>query len=117
MVSICYVGFPCLDVVCDELCYCVESFVHIECYSNCSCRGAICLNPFAMVLFYVCSAVTVVCCVVLCIRVAWVWLICLLLCKEEGSSPVSLQILKGWMWTCMGYPCLCLCCDLGWELW
>ena len=25
----------------------------------------------------------------LCIRVAWVYLVCLLLCKEEGSSPVS----------------------------
>ena len=44
--------------------------------------GAISLNPFATVLFSVCSVVTVV----LCTRVAWV---CLLLCKEEGSSPVS----------------------------
>ena len=25
-----------------------------------------------------------------CTRVAWVCLVCLLLCKEEGSSPVSL---------------------------
>ena len=25
----------------------------------------------------------------LCTRVAWVCLVCLLLCKEEGSSPVS----------------------------
>ena len=33
--------------------------------------GAIWLNPFATVLFNVCS------------------LVCLLLCKEEGSSPVS----------------------------
>ena len=32
-------------------------------------------------LFNVCSAVTVECCVVC--------LVCLLLCKEEGSSPVS----------------------------
>ena len=46
--------------------YCVESFVHIECYIHtvivCE-GGAIWLNPFAMVLFNVCSAVTVVCCV------------------------------------------------------
>ena len=42
---------------------CVESFAHIECYSDCSCRGAIWLNPFATVLFSVCSAVTVECCV------------------------------------------------------
>ena len=28
-----------------------------------------------------------------CTRVAWACLVCLLLCKEEGSSPVSLQLL------------------------
>ena len=28
-------------------------------------------------------------CVVFCTRVAWVCLVCFLLCKEEGSSPVS----------------------------
>ena len=33
----------------------------------------------------------------LCTRVAWVCLVCLLLCKEEGSSPVSLQLLRGGM--------------------
>ena len=49
--------------------------------------GAICLKPFATVLFSVCSAVTVECCGLY--RVAWVCLVCLLLCKEEGSSPVS----------------------------
>ena len=27
--------------------------------------------------------------VVFCTRVVWVCLVCLLLCKEEGSSPVS----------------------------
>ena len=50
--------------------------------------GAIWLNPFPTVLFSVCSSVTVECCV-LYPRVAWVCLVCLLLCKEEGSSPVS----------------------------
>ena len=67
--------------------YCVESFAHIEGYSDCSRMGAIWLNPFARVLFNVCSAVTEECCV--CTRVAWVCLVCLLLCKEEGSSLVS----------------------------
>ena len=43
--------------------YCVESFAHIECYSGCLCRGAIWLNPFVTVLFNVCSAVIVECCV------------------------------------------------------
>ena len=65
--------------------------------------GAIWLNPFATVLFSVCSAVTV----------AWACLVCLLLCKEEGSSPVSLQLLRGGIWACMRCPCLCLCWVLG----
>ena len=50
-------------------------------------RGAIWLNPFATVLFSLCSAVTVECCVLYpcCMGV----FVCLLLCREEGSSPVS----------------------------
>ena len=45
--------------------YCVESFAHIECYSDWGGGGGrgIWLNPFATVLFSVCSAVTVECCV------------------------------------------------------
>ena len=54
--------------------------------------GAIGLNLFATVLFTVCSTVTVECCVLFCTRVAWVYLVCLLLCKEGGSSPVSFAI-------------------------
>ena len=73
--------------------------------------GAIWLNPFATVLFSVCSAVTVECCVVFCTHVSWVCLVCLLLCKEEGSSPVPLQLLRGWIWACM--RCSCLCRVLG----
>ena len=42
------------------------------------------------------------------------WLVCLLLCKEEGSSPVSWQLPRGGIWACMRCPCLCLCCVLGW---
>ena len=72
---------------------------------------AIWLHPFVTVLFSVCSAVTVECCVLN--RVAWVCLVCLLLCREEGSSPVSLQLLRGGIWACMTYPCLCLCWVLG----
>ena len=73
--------------------------------------AAIWLNPFATVLFSVCSAVTVECCVLYpcCMGV----LVCLLLCKEEGSSPVSLQLLRGGIWACMRCPCLCLCWVLG----
>ena len=36
-----------------------------------------------------------------CTRVAWVCLVCLLLCREEGSSPVSLQLLRGRIWACI----------------
>ena len=49
-----------------------------------------------MLCYLVCSAVTVECCV--CTRVAWVCLVCLLLCIEEGSSPASLQLLRGGIW-------------------
>ena len=70
--------------------------------------GAIWLNPFTTVVYTsVCSAVTVECCV--CTRVAWVCFVCLLLCKEEGSSSVSaITERRG-----MGCPCLCVCWVLG----
>ena len=35
-------------------------------------------------------------------------LVCLLLCKEEGSSPVSLQLLRGGVWACMKCPLVCV---------
>ena len=70
--------------------------------------GAIWVNPFATVLFSVCSAVSVEC-----TCVAWVCLVCLLLCKEEDSSPVSLQLLRRGIWACMRCPCLCFCWVLG----
>ena len=76
--------------------------------------GVIWLNLFATVLFTLCSSVTVS--VVFCTRVAWVCLVCLRLCKEEGSSPVSLQLLRGGIWACMRCHCLCLCWVLGWGL-
>ena len=70
--------------------YCVESFAHIEYYGYSSHRGggAIWWNPFATVLFDVCSAVTVECCILYpcCLGVFDMSL----LSKEEGSSPVSL---------------------------
>ena len=31
-----------------------------------------------------------------------------MLCKEECSSPVSLQLLRGGIWACMRCPCLSL---------
>ena len=74
--------------------------------------GAIWSNPFAMVLFSVCEVPSLYN-VVFCTRVAWACLVCLLLCKEEGSSPVSLQLLRGGIWACMRCPCLCLCWVLG----
>ena len=80
-ISICFVDFASLDVVCDELHDCAwklvySSFLIIVCMFIVSkallissatvivrAGGAIWLNPFATVLFSVCSAVTVECCV------------------------------------------------------
>ena len=63
MISICCVGFASLDVVCNVLndcawsvgmlqlsdkcvyVYCVESFAHIECYSDCSRMGSHLVEP------------------------------------------------------------------------
>ena len=39
-----------------------------------------------------------------CTRVAWVCLVCLHVCEEEGSSPVSLQLPRGGIWACMRCP-------------
>ena len=68
--------------------------------------GDIWLNPLATVLFNVYSAVTGECCVLYpcCMGVFCMFV----LCKEEGS-PVSLQLLRGGIWSCMRCPCLCLC--------
>ena len=81
VISICWVGFASLDVVCDELndCACMyvcSSILISMCMFIVSksllissvtvivrAGGAIWLNPFATVLFSVCSAVTVECCV------------------------------------------------------
>ena len=83
MVSICCVGPASLDVVCDELNDCVWKFVcsnflisvcmfivskalpilSVSATVIVRAGGAIWLNPFAMVLFSVCIAVTVECCV------------------------------------------------------
>ena len=36
-------------------------------------------------------------------------LVYFLLCREEVSSPVPLQLLREGIWACTSYPCLCLC--------
>ena len=78
MISICWEGFASLDVVCDELNDCAWNvFCSSFLISVCMLKvllissatvivrtgGAIWLNPFATVLFSVCSSVTVECCV------------------------------------------------------
>ena len=50
---------------------------------------AIWLNPIVIVLFNVCNAVTVECCVST--RVARMCLVCLLSSKDKSTSPVSFQ--------------------------
>ena len=77
VISKCCVGFASLDVVGDELNDCAWNVCLISVYMFIVSKallissatvivragGAIWLNPFAMVLFSVCSAVTVECCV------------------------------------------------------
>ena len=53
-------------------------------------------------------------CVCRCDVNVFMCLICFMLCKEEGFSPVSLQLLRGGIWICMKCPCLYLCSVLGW---
>ena len=132
MIYICCVDFTSLDVVCNDLMIVTEilicsSFLISVCmfivwkallissatvivYTG----VAIWLNPFATVLFTVCSAITVEYCVLYpcCVDVFDMFL----LCKEEDSSPVSFQLLSGGIWTCMRCPCLCSCWVLGWGL-
>ena len=70
--------------------YCVESFAHIECYSDCSRRGeALWLNPFSTVLFSMCSAITVECYVLYpcCMGVLGIFAVC----KEEGFLQCFLK--------------------------
>ena len=76
--------------------------------------AAIWLNPFATVLFSGCSAVTVKCCVLY--PCCMVCLVCLLLCREECSSPAFLQLLRGGIWACMRCPCLGFYWVLGYRL-
>ena len=68
------------------------------------------MNPFATVLFTVCTAITVEC--FLCTRVAWcVWYVC---CYVRMKALLQcLQLLRGGIWTCMRCPSLCLCWGLG----
>ena len=64
VISVCCVDFASLDVVCDELydcvwnvglwqlsdlcvCFCVESFAHVECYSDCSRRSSHLVEPLS----------------------------------------------------------------------
>ena len=77
MISICCVSFASLDVVCDELkivpgmLVCISFLISVCMFivskalliSSATVIVAIWLNPFATVLFTVCSVVTVECCV------------------------------------------------------
>ena len=71
--------------------------------------GAIWLNPFATVLFSVCSAVTVECCVP--VLHGRVWYVCCYVRKKALLQ--CLQLLRGGIWACMRCPCLCPCWVLG----
>ena len=61
--------------------------------------GAIRLSPFATVLFSVCSAMTVECCVPVLHECV---------CCYVGKKALlqCLQLLRGGIWACVRYPCL-----------
>ena len=71
-------------------------------------RGAIWLKTLNTVLFNVCSTVTVECCVLYtyCVGIFGIFGM-FMLCTEEGSSPVSWQLLRGGIWACMRCHCRC----------
>ena len=68
--------------------YCVKSFAHVECYKIVCAGHCIWLKAFTIVLFVICSAVVVECCVLYpC-------------CDVLGMLLV--------IWVCRRYTCLCL---------
>ena len=62
------------------------------------------LNPFATVLFNVCSAVTVVLCFAPVLRGCGCYYV------RQKTLLQCLQLLRGGIWVCMRCPCLCVCC-------
>ena len=72
--------------------------------------GAIWLNPFATVLFSVCSRHCRVLCFVPVLHEC-VWYVFCYVGKKALLQ--CLQLLRGGIWAYMRYPCLCLCCVLG----
>ena len=70
-----HVMFVCISFLISVYVYYVENFAHIECYSDCSRRGCIFLEPISCYLMYVVPSLWSV---VFCTRVAWVCLVCLL---------------------------------------
>ena len=73
--------------------------------------GAIWLNPFATVLYSVCSAVTVEGCVLYpCCMGVFGMFVCYV---RKKALLQCLQLLRGGIWACMRCPCLCLCWVLG----
>ena len=69
--------------------------------------GAIWLNPFATVLFNVCSAVTINCCVLYpcCVGVFGIFAVM----KRIRLFPSVFVLLRGVIWACMGCPCQYFC--------
>ena len=70
-------------------------------------RGSIWLNPFATVLFSVCSAVTVGCCVLYPCCMAVFWYVCCYV-RKKALLQCPLQLLRGGIWACMRCPLVCV---------
>ena len=128
---ICCVGFASLDVVSNELNDCawnlgLQSFRISVCmfivskalFISCATvivreGGAIWLNPFATVLFNVCSVVTVDCCALYPCCVGVFSMFAVMYGRRIFSSLCNYW--EG-IWACIRCPCLCLCWVLGWGL-
>ena len=110
VISICCVGFTSLDVVCNELNDCawnvvcssflisVYMFIVLKLCSYRVLQGLFAQRkPFgytSLLRCYLVSVVQSLCSVMFCTRVAWMCLVRLLLCREESSSSVFLQLLS-----------------------
>ena len=117
MISICCVGFAMNLVIVHGILICSRFLISVCMFivskaflilsATVRAGEAIWLNPLSTVLFNVCTAVTVECCVLLPVLRGCVWYV---FCYVRKKALLQcLQLLRGGIWACMGCPGLCLC--------
>ena len=95
-----FLGIASLDVVCDEL-------------NGCAWND-FCSSFLISVCMFIVSKALLISSATVIVRTGggggiWLKFDMFALCKEEGFSPLSLQLLRGGILACMRCPCLCLC--------